>query len=96
MSFDYDERPIYVSMGRSKLPNMEACKMSANEKQIGGDHYRLKPMQPWDFVAANNIGFFEGNAIKYLARWKEKGGVDDLRKAVHYIEKLIEIETGIK
>lgn len=66
--------------------------MAANDRQHGGTHYQ-KAIQPWDFVAANGIGFFEGNAIKYLARWRDKGGIEDLKKALHYIEKLIEIET---
>ncbi len=65
----------------------------ASEIQIAGDHYRSKPIQPWDYIAANNIGFFEGNAIKYLSRWKDKGGVEDLRKARHYIDKLIELQV---
>lgn len=65
----------------------------ANEIQHGGTHYQQKAIQPWDYVAANNIGFFEGNAIKYLTRWRDKGGVEDLRKAQHYIAKLIELET---
>lgn len=67
---------------------------SANDYQVGGDHYREREIQPWDFIAANEIGFFDGNAIKYLARWRDKGGVEDLRKARHYIDKLIEIELG--
>jgi hypothetical protein len=67
---------------------------SANNHQVGGDHYRAKTIQPWDFIAANDIGFLEGNAIKYLARWKEKGGIDDLRKARHYVDKLIELELA--
>jgi len=67
---------------------------SANNHQVGGDHYRAKPIQPWDFITANGIGFLEGNAIKYLARWKDKGGIDDLRKARHYVDKLIELELA--
>jgi hypothetical protein len=67
---------------------------SANTHQVGGDHYRAKPIQPWDFITANGIGFLEGNAIKYLARWKDKGGIDDLRKARHYVDKLIELELA--
>lgn len=67
--------------------------MSANSTQVAGDHYRKKAIQPWDYIAANDIGYFEGNAIKYLSRWKEKGGIDDLRKARHYIDKLIELNT---
>ena len=65
----------------------------ANEIQHGGEHYKLKTIQPWDFIIANNLGFLEGNAIKYLVRWREKGGVEDLKKAQHYVEKLIEVET---
>lgn len=65
-----------------------------NTKQVGGDHYVKQPIQPWDFIAANNIGFLEGNAIKYLSRWKEKGGVQDIEKALHYIEKLLEVERA--
>lgn len=67
--------------------------MAANDTQVAGDHYKTKEIQPWTYIAANNIGFFEGNAIKYLTRWRDKGGVDDLRKAKHYIEKLIELEV---
>ncbi|HWF62922.1 MAG TPA: DUF3310 domain-containing protein [Nitrospira sp.] len=70
--------------------------MSANDEQVGGDHYRSKPIQPWDFIIANGIGFLEGNAIKYIARWREKGGVEDLKKARHYIDKLIETESDVK
>jgi len=68
--------------------------MGANEIQVGGDHYKLKTIQPWDFIAANNLGFFEGNIVKYVTRWRDKAGVDDLRKAKHYLEKLIELEIG--
>ena len=65
----------------------------ANTQQIAGTHYKGKAIQPWDYVAANELGYFEGTAIKYLTRWKDKGGVDDLRKAVHFIEKLIELQA---
>lgn len=53
-----------------------------------------RTIQPWDYIAANNIGFFEGNAIKYLTRWRDKGGIADLEKARHYLDKLIELETA--
>jgi len=68
--------------------------------QIGGAHYQ-KDIQPWDAMEAWMSkeafqGFLQGNAIKYLARWKEKGGVEDLQKAQHYIQKLIETEAEEK
>jgi hypothetical protein len=67
--------------------------MSANDQQVGGTHY-LRAIQPWDFIAANGIGFFEGNVIKYVTRWRDKAGVDDLKKARHYLDKLIELEEN--
>ena len=66
----------------------------ANDIQHGGDHYKSRSIEPWDYVAANGLCFFTGNAVKYLTRWKDKGGVQDLKKAKHYIDKLIEIEQA--
>jgi hypothetical protein len=64
--------------------------LPANEKQIGGAHYKAS-IQCWDYIAANQIGYFEGNVIKYVSRWKDKNGLEDLKKAQHYLEKLIEL-----
>lgn len=65
--------------------------MTANEEQVGGRHYITKPIQPWDYIIANGMGYLEGNIIKYISRYKEKDGLDDLIKASHYLEKLIEV-----
>ncbi|HRD65692.1 MAG TPA: DUF3310 domain-containing protein [Candidatus Competibacter sp.] len=65
--------------------------MSANDMQCGGDHYRMKKIQPWDYIAANELGFFEGAIIKYVTRWRDKGGLLDLLKARHTLDKLIEL-----
>ena len=64
--------------------------MSAKKKQIGGNHYLKYKIAPVEFIIKNNIGFVEGNIIKYVLRFKEKGGVQDLEKAKHYIELLID------
>lgn len=64
----------------------------ANDRQISGNHYMKQQVQPWDYIASNGLGFFEGNIVKYVTRWKDKGGVDDLKKAQHYLQKLIEIQ----
>jgi hypothetical protein len=66
------------------------AKLSANEKQVGGVHYQ-KSIQPWDYIIANKLGYLEGNIVKYVSRWKDKGGVQDLKKAQHYLQKLIEV-----
>lgn len=66
--------------------------MSANDTQIGGNHYRSSA-QHWDFAAHNfGRGYFKGQITKYLARWRKKGGVQDLQKAEHFLRKLIELE----
>jgi hypothetical protein len=70
--------------------------MSANDRQVGGRHYKLTTIEPWDYIAANNLGYFEGNVIKYVTRWRDRGSVDDLKKAQHYIEKLIEVTENMK
>lgn len=62
----------------------------AQQKQHGGDHYRKLKIQPIQYIQANGLGFHEGNVLKYITRWKSKNGLEDLRKAVHYLELLIE------
>ena len=66
--------------------------MSKMDEQVGGDHYKGLPMQPLEFAYINGLGFIEGSAIKYICRYKYKNGVEDLKKAKHYIEILIELE----
>ena len=75
-------------------PTIVAVKDAVNDKQIGGSHYKRLVIQPWDYVLANGIGYCEGSAIKYLSRWKDKGGIQDLYKAKHFIDKLIEHEES--
>ena len=67
------------------------------KRQVGGDHYMNMGVQPWRAMESwmtdeQLIGFMMGNVIKYVARWQEKNGLEDLRKASHYLEKLIEVE----
>ena len=64
----------------------------ANNRQAGGNHYGNTGIQCWDYIVANGLGFLEGNIVKYVTRHKRKGGVEDLLKARHYIDKLIEVE----
>ena len=66
--------------------------MTTNTRQVAGAHYKDKVIQPWDYIAANVLGYFEGNVIKYVSRWRHKGGVEDLRKARQCLDKLIELE----
>jgi len=76
-------------------------KASVLGTQVGGDHYTRQKIQPITFIWANGLGFSEGNVVKYVTRWKFKGGIKDLRKAHHHIALLIEEaerverETGV-
>ena len=64
--------------------------MSSYNKQIGGTHYRRMKIQPSKFVIENKLLFPEGNVIKYICRHKYKGGKEDLLKAKHFIDMIIE------
>jgi hypothetical protein len=71
--------------------------MTANDEQIGGDHYSKHDVQPWDamrdwFTPEQFSGFLRGCVFKYLARYRDKDGVRDLKKARHCLDKLIEVE----
>jgi len=58
--------------------------------QIAGNHYKESKIQPIEYVFANNLGFCEGNVLKYITRYKNKNGIEDLKKARHYLDMLIE------
>lgn len=62
------------------------------KNQVGGGHYKDMAIQPVEFIHANGIGYFEGNVIKYVSRWRKKNGIADLEKARHYIDLLIKLE----
>ena len=64
--------------------------MSAYKKQVGGSHYKDMAIQPADFINKNKLLFAEGNAIKYICRHKAKGELQDIEKAIHYLEMIIE------
>lgn len=65
---------------------------NANKRQIGGDHYRKHVLEHWDIVALYQLDYFQGCSTKYIMRWREKGGIQDLEKSRHFIDKYIEIE----
>ena len=64
-------------------------------EQVGGNHYKDLAIQPFEFIERNNFGYGAGNVIKYLCRYKKKGGIEDLQKARHYIDLLIRLEKAL-
>lgn len=82
----------------------ESLMADAHSRQVGGDHYLTQGIQPWDALQAwltpeQLTGFMLGNAIKYLARFNArapgKGGLPDLQKAEHYLQRLLELEGRV-
>lgn len=66
--------------------------MKANEGQVGGKHYKTQKIQHWDFVLESGLPYMEAQIVKYLSRWQQKGGREDIQKALHFLEKLVEWE----
>ena len=56
------------------------------DKQIGGSHYKDFHIQPYEFISKNDLSFFQGNVVKYVCRYQRKGGIEDLKKIVHYCQ----------
>ena len=67
--------------------------MTALDNQVGGSHYKNLKIQPIEYIYANNMPFIEASILKYISRWRNKNGIQDLMKAKHFIELLIELES---
>ena len=59
---------------------------------VGGNHYKQLAIEPTEYIHKNKLGWCEGNVVKYISRWKFKNGLEDLKKAKHFIDLLIELE----
>lgn len=70
--------------------------MGALAIQEGGDHYKKLEIQPVEYIHANNLDFFQGNVVKYVTRHKDKKGAEDIRKAIHYLQMILELQYGEK
>lgn len=68
----------------------------ALERQEGGNHYKDMAIQPVEYIHRNGLGFCEGNVVKYVSRWRAKGGIEDLKKARHFLDLLIEMEESTR
>ena len=75
---------------RSITNPVDDLNASALETQVGGNHYKGMSIQPVEYITANNLSFLEGNVVKYVSRHRTKNGLEDLLKAKHYLEMIIE------
>ena len=67
---------------------------NALKKQVGGNHYASMAVQPVEFIVKNELGFLEGNIVKYVCRHHAKNGAEDIKKAIHYCELLLQTKYG--
>jgi hypothetical protein len=75
--------------------SVKAVQPTVREKQVGGTHYKGS-LQPIDVIDAWGLDFYEGSALKYLARHRKKNGREDIEKAIHYLELLLERQYGAR
>jgi len=86
---------IRETLDNEKTDCIDQPIVNANARQEGGTHYKQLSIQPWDYIVSNNLGYLEGNVVKYVTRWQTKGnGIEDLKKAKHYLDKLMEVNNG--
>lgn len=81
--------PIAVGIGDVELAQELG---NASSKQVGGDHYCQMAIQPAEYAQINNLNFIEGCVVKYVSRHKKKNGAEDIKKAIHFLNLLLEIE----
>ncbi len=77
-----------------RLNDVTPAEWNATARQVGGFHYKKLKLQPTEYIHKNNLSYMEGNVIKYVSRHKHKGGRDDIEKAIHYLELILEHEYG--
>ena len=91
--WDADKRCYVEDAGTPYVPPVPretTAVPSAHDKQVGGDHYKTLAIQPIDYVRQNNLGWYEGNIVKYITRHKQKGEAADIEKVIHYAELILE------
>lgn len=88
-SFDHGQ---WYYIDQAPPVHIEEKPTSALDKQVSGNHYKDCGIQPIEYIHANNLNYFEGNAVKYITRHRKKNGKADIEKAIHYLELLLEME----
>ena len=74
---------------KRRLNDATPSEWDAASRQVGGSHYKDMRIQPTEYINKNNLGYMEGNVIKYVSRHKSKGGAQDIKKAIHYLELIL-------
>lgn len=98
MKFEDDVRPhgleVISTATVADASKIGAATTSPLKKQYGGNHYKSLAIEPVEYAFKNNLDFFQGNVVKYITRFRDKNGLEDLKKAKHFIDLLIQFEYG--
>jgi hypothetical protein len=87
-----EEDEAFNDLSKAQKDYIEAIGTDPLSTQVGGGHYKSMAIQPIEFITKNNLPYCEANVVKYISRWRDKGGKKDLEKAKHYIDLLIQLE----
>ena len=87
------EDEAFEELSKAQKDYIKAIGTDPLDLQVGGDHYKSLAIQPIEYITKNNLPYCEANVVKYISRWREKGGKKDLEKAKHYIDLLIQLEN---
>lgn len=86
---------MYATACMQSMIIMSEWMMSNLNVQVGGGHYKSLAIQPIEYTVKNKLSFLQGNVIKYITRYKDKNGVEDLKKVKHYVDFILEFEYGV-
>ena len=86
------EDEAFNDLSKAQKDYIKAIGTDPLSEQVGGNHYKMLAIQPIEYITKNNLGYCEANVVKYISRWRDKGGKKDLEKAKHYIDLLIQLE----
>ena len=88
-----EEDEAFNDLSKAQKDYIKAIGTDPLDLQVGGNHYKMLAIQPIEYITKNNLGYCEANVVKYISRWRDKGGKKDLEKAKHYIDLLIQLEN---
>lgn len=96
---DEDDSFDLIKIAPDKIQTTESIESSQSKPtsltvQEGGDHYKTLKIQPVEYIVANNLSFLQGNVVKYITRYKQKNGEEDIKKVIHYCQLILELEYG--
>lgn len=88
-----EEDEAFNELSKAQKDYIKAIGTDPLDMQVGGNHYKSLAIQPIEYITKNNLGYCEANVVKYISRWRDKGGKKDLEKAKHYIDLIIQLEN---